>query len=472
MIDENRTMSWRVAVVVAALLEASCTKPNPAACCTSESDCAAIGLSTIKACATGLACVQNTCVAASCSSDADCPADHPACSQGLCVDCDASHSCSASEPVCNLDVNTCGPCSTAADCSAFAATPFCDVASGACRGCKLDTECDTGACASDGTCVPESAIIWVATGGVTTGSCTRTAPCASLAYAISQGSPARTHVVMAAGAYPTAIGANSIATNAPQLTIHGGGATLLATGSPAQTIVTASIPVTLIDLTLYGDAIPIDAQATVELAGVTIQSAKHVNVSASLAATDLQVTGGTEIDAFLVNGGATLTLDRAVITRSGAVSGATASVVHLNNVLIWGTAGRALGLSGAGDISFTTITDSGASTGAAPCVALLNPSIQVTSSIMWLPQGCTGAPNGDAAGNGATFVSSIISNATPTPGVTNVDPQFVNPTAHDYHLMATSPAVNAVSTGPAVDLDGTARPQGAAYDIGAYEYKP
>jgi len=277
---------------------------------------------------------------------------------------------------------------------------------------------------------------------------------------------------MAAGAYPTAIGANSIATNAPQLTIHGGGATLLATGSPAQTIITASIPVTLIDLTLYGDAIPIDAQAAVELAGVTIQGGKHVNVSASLAATNIQLTGGTEINAFLVNGGATLTLDRAVIASSGGVSGASASVIHLKNVLIWGSATRAIGTSGAADISFTTIADSGASTGSAPCVALLNPSVQVTSSIIWLPQGCTGAPNGDAAGNGATFVSSIISNTTPTPVATNVDPQFANPTAHDYHLMATSPAVDAVSTGPLLDLDGTTRPQGAAYDIGAYEYKP
>jgi parallel beta-helix repeat protein len=51
---------------------------------------------------------------------------------------------------------------------------------------------------------------------------------------------------------------------------------------------------------------------------------------------------------------------------------------------------------------------------------------------------------------------------------------FVNPAAvgGDYHLLTTSPAINA-GTGllaPPVDLDGRARPVGAAFDIGAYEW--
>ena len=53
---------------------------------------------------------------------------------------------------------------------------------------------------------------------------------------------------------------------------------------------------------------------------------------------------------------------------------------------------------------------------------------------------------------------------------------FVDPSdspAADFHLRFNSPAIDAgTNTGVATDYDGTARPQGAAYDIGAYEYTP
>lgn len=51
------------------------------------------------------------------------------------------------------------------------------------------------------------------------------------------------------------------------------------------------------------------------------------------------------------------------------------------------------------------------------------------------------------------------------------DPLFVDPAAGDYHLAAGSPAVDAgTNVGVTTDLDGVARPQGAGFDIGAYEY--
>lgn len=48
---------------------------------------------------------------------------------------------------------------------------------------------------------------------------------------------------------------------------------------------------------------------------------------------------------------------------------------------------------------------------------------------------------------------------------------FVNPAAADFHLLAGGSAVNAGTSlfAPSVDLDGVARPQGGAFDIGAYE---
>lgn len=53
----------------------------------------------------------------------------------------------------------------------------------------------------------------------------------------------------------------------------------------------------------------------------------------------------------------------------------------------------------------------------------------------------------------------------------NTDPLFVNASARDYHLQASSPAINNITQSPlAYDFDNVSRPQGVAYDIGAYEY--
>ena len=54
----------------------------------------------------------------------------------------------------------------------------------------------------------------------------------------------------------------------------------------------------------------------------------------------------------------------------------------------------------------------------------------------------------------------------------NGSPQFVDPVRGNFHLLSTSPAINAGSSidCPALDFDGISRPQGPAVDIGAFEY--
>lgn len=54
----------------------------------------------------------------------------------------------------------------------------------------------------------------------------------------------------------------------------------------------------------------------------------------------------------------------------------------------------------------------------------------------------------------------------------HADPLFVNTATHDYHLSASSPAIDkgSASKAPAFDFDGRSRPQGAGWDIGAFEW--
>jgi hypothetical protein len=74
-------------------------------------------------------------------------------------------------------------------------------------------------------------------------------------------------------------------------------------------------------------------------------------------------------------------------------------------------------------------------------------------------------------GVGATFDHNMFDTTCIGSDCVLGDPQFVNPASHDFHLKGISTAIDRGSSigAPSVDFDGNARPQGAGYDIGAYE---
>ncbi len=75
-------------------------------------------------------------------------------------------------------------------------------------------------------------------------------------------------------------------------------------------------------------------------------------------------------------------------------------------------------------------------------------------------------------GVGATFDHNMFDMVCIGSDCVLGDPQFVNPASHDFHLKGISTAIDRGSSigAPSVDFNGNARPQGAGYDIGAYEY--
>jgi hypothetical protein len=54
----------------------------------------------------------------------------------------------------------------------------------------------------------------------------------------------------------------------------------------------------------------------------------------------------------------------------------------------------------------------------------------------------------------------------------SADPKFASIGSRDFHLLSGSPAIDAgiAISGLTTDIEGTARPQGSANDLGAYEF--
>jgi len=487
----------RYVLLLIIALAAACSKPNDFACCTSADDCKSVGIDYVKGCQTGQFCENHTCVAASCSADTDCPAEHPVC-DGMCVDCDATHGCSPRSPVCDLTEKTCGLCTAESDCSGFTTTPHCDSTSGgcvecrngsdcsgttpvcdaqSCRACRTDSDCDTLACADDGSCVAEANVVWVSPSGIDSGSCTRASPCRNLSYAVLQSSSMRPHIVFAAPETNSGlkVSITSGSTTAPMLYIHANGSTFTEPTNGQGTMLDLGIPTLVRDANFYsqtGTMVPIDARsAMTRLEHVTFNHTNKILIDGTTVATDLRLDhvypqGGYDI---VVGAGVDFTLTRAVVTGSPVITTAAGAHVHITNLMAYGISLMPLDLQLAtGELQFSTITGDFVNY-SDPCVMTCTGTMHIISSIIWAPACMDSTGSNDAVPDGCSYQSSIVSNSTPPPGTTNTDPMFVNFAANDLHIQATSPAVDAVDMGPPIDFEGDKRPGGVKFDIGADE---
>ncbi len=119
------------------------------------------------------------------------------------------------------------------------------------------------------------------------------------------------------------------------------------------------------------------------------------------------------------------------------------------------------------------LVGTGATGGAIYSLKTAGTAFNVTNCILW------GNTNTNEIAGATGFLAPTVSYTDSdqtgyagSSGNINNDPLFAG--SGDYHLQAASPCIdNGTSTGaPSIDIEGTSRPQGAGYDMGAYEYVP
>jgi hypothetical protein len=342
------------------------------------------------------------------------------------------------------------------------------------RPCAHDVECDSAACGFAGRCILETDVVYVsATSTIDSGACTHAAPCRNVVFAGTRITATRNHVALLPGTHVMRV-AFLTGAGFTEVYIHGNGSTLVHDSTANGAILVFGIPIaTLRDATFQG-ASPGGALTVISgsLRADTIAFRNTGALSLLSAATgvvgDLAASDATDmLGAVKLSGPADLTVNRGTISCGFVAIAATPARGFTFAISSSSTQfGRALDVASAtGELEFSTFSDVGRAQPTPPCAIACNPNLRVTSSIVWQPT-CNGA-TADATGP-CTFQSSIVSNASGL-GITNVDPQFVDELLHDYHIRPTSPAKDAVDTGPALDVDGDVRPQGARFDLGADE---
>jgi hypothetical protein len=483
-------------LLVAAVVLAGCTKPNPNACCTTSDQCMLVGLSQVADCSAPDVCNEaGACVAPQCSTSADCSSpDTPYCVGQLCTaTCTANENCDGitAHPYCSA--GACVECTDSSQCPTT--TPVCDATTHACRGCAADTECSSAVClAATGSCAVANDVVFVDATGSDSGMCDATAPCRTLTYAFSKVTQQRDVVHILGDNY--SVGSNAVeldvtayidgtsthvtrASTGPVFTLSAGSVgtvTLgdMLIGSTGTNFGSVSVSGPNVGvISLYGDTL---------LAPVTVSGAA-LSIDRSLitagAVSTCSMTGGvldvrrSQISSGFDTSSCTVTFAENHFASASPALHVNAGLAHIQNNVFTSTDSTANGVIISADagswVRFNTFyNSSGVDQTARAVECNATTTTTVTSNIF--------AWHSSSPAHCPTQFSLYDEVSGAQPGTSNITGSvasfFVNPAGEDFHLAPMSPALAHGESGlESTDVEGHARPlpSGTDPDIGAYE---
>jgi hypothetical protein len=478
MLIDDRAMRCLALVVVFGLF--GCTRPNPRDCADGVCSDPAYPFCDVDGALEGQ---SKTCIGVSCTAG-----EFRACRGDVSVVCNATgndYDLIACERGCDA-THGCRACTTEADCAN--PTPVCDMEANACRACKLDDECASAVC-EDGKCSSEAGILYVLPNGSDSSTCSRTQPCSLLQGTILARAAAVPPIirllpgVYPAGLYlatPTALPLRYVASGA---TMAAAFAIRIEDGAKAEIRgVTAAGSSVAIQCTSTTNAMSVltlkDSVMRVGDGGASLVYIEKCALSMFGSELDIGSSTGASVT---VRGDSQFTADRihahgVAVSMIGAGLANNISVKITNSLfenvdMGWRNTYDASSPGSVIMLAFNTIV---LEARALSCEANSGSAYRKT----YVENNIIVAPNALSAitGTDCLLAHNVITPFSGAPGSNIVaDPQFVDAASWNYHLLPTSPAIDAaVPSGspPTPDYDGVARPQGPQPDIGAFERTP
>lgn len=364
--------------------------------------------------------------------------------------CSADTDCPTSRPHCDVPSGTCVvQCTSDNDC--HDPLPFCDIPRQVCVECTQNAQCPSGACLIDGTCQSVNNTAYVdPQNGDDMNDCSLAMPCKTIETALS--------------------------TKFPNIKLLGNVVDPKKLMIARDANIFADPPGVTLMVTMNGDAITLAPTVHVTLTGLDITPMAGNVIKAAMPATltlsQCAIHGGAPNGVLFMAGGS-LTMSRTIVygnMKQGVVLvGATHFDITNSMFVHNGTApadvsgaGIELGAgTGSADrFEFNTVADNAAKTGMA-----------TDSGGVACPAAFIAPDNLIANNTGAMLVANSSGCVVTGSRVVIDDNDFVSPSTNDYHLKATSGAIDGAPADPAItiDYDGEVRPNGG-YDFGADEH--